>query len=232
MLIEIFSDLICPWCYIGMKRLERAIAGHNAALATQIEWHPFQLNPAMPEGGMDRARYVAAKFGGPRQAEGVLDHIRETALRDGIAINLDRISRTPNTMAAHRIVRLAARDGLASQMTARLFEAYFVEGLDIGAHDCLVQLGRDTGLEGDLNAFLAGSEEEAAVRAGNVAARRIGVNAVPCFVIEGRCSLSGAQEAEAFWPLFDIVATSRRQTSGAAHGGADFDSAHSSPVRQ
>src|SRR5690242_3257954 len=126
MLVEIYSDLICPWCYIGKHRLDRALA-ERARLPLERRWQPYELNPDMPSAGIDRTSYLAAKFGGIERARQVYAVIEETAARDGLPIRLDRIRRTPSTLAAHRLVRFASRFGLGDRMTELLFQAYFVE---------------------------------------------------------------------------------------------------------
>jgi predicted DsbA family dithiol-disulfide isomerase len=206
MLLEIFSDLVCPWCYIGKHRLERALAD-RPHVPVERRWQPFELNPDMPMAGLDRTAYLAAKFGGVERARQIYSVIEETAARDGLPIALDRIRRTPNTFDAHRLVRFAERRGLADRLTSRLFQAYFVEGADIGDREVLAAAAAEIGLDGDeALCHLGDGADSAAVRASQSVARQLGIQAVPCFVFDRRYALSGAQEPVAFLPFLDLAA--------------------------
>jgi predicted DsbA family dithiol-disulfide isomerase len=205
MLIEMFADLICPWCYIGKHRLTRALE-HRPRLKADIRWQPFQLNPDLPSGGMDRPAYLTAKFGGLDRARQIHLVVEETAERDGLALALDRIQRTPNTFNAHRLIRFAAHTGRADALADRLFHAYFAEGQDISQHDALVGAAADVGLDVDeAGTVLAGDAETAAVHAADALARQLGLQAVPCFIFNRRYALSGAQEPASFLPLLDLA---------------------------
>ncbi|HSK38176.1 MAG TPA: DsbA family oxidoreductase [Arenibaculum sp.] len=205
MLVEIYSDLICPWCFIGKRRLERALA-QRPRLVVDRRWRPFELNPDMQPAGMDRMAYLAAKFGGIERARQVYAVVEETAARDGLNLSLNRIRRTPNTLDAHRLVRYAARWDLADTLTDRLFDAYFIGGLDIGDHDVLAVKAVEAGLEEDhVRSFLDSDDETAVVRTAEATARQMGIQAVPCFVFNRRFALSGAQEPAAFLPLLDLA---------------------------
>lgn len=205
MLIEIYSDLICPWCYIGLHRIDRALA-ERPGRHFERRWMAFELNPDMPPAGMDRISYLAAKFGGLERARQIYSVIEESAERDGIPLTFDRVRRTPSTRDAHRLVRHAARQNLADAMTRRLFQAYFVEGRDIGDRDVLVELAGECGLDShDVRHFLAGDGELAVVRANQAAARQLGIQAVPCFIFGQRFALAGAQEPGTFLPLLDLA---------------------------
>lgn len=205
MLIEIFADLVCPWCYIGRHRLRRALA-ERPGLKTVRSWQPFQINPDMPPGGMDRTLYLAAKFGGAERAHQLHDIVEETAERDGLPLALDRIRCTPNTLDAHRLVRFADRAGLAEALVDALFGAYFIEGLDIGDRDVLAVKATDLGLAPDaVRTLLNGQAETATVRASDTRARHYGLQAVPCFIFDRRYALAGAQEPVAFLPLLDLA---------------------------
>ena len=206
MRIDIFYDLVCPWCFIGKRRLDRALAARPRP-GTEIYWQPFQLNPGMPRMGMDRQSYLAAKFGGRERAAQVYAMIAETAARDGMELALDRIACTPNTLDAHRLVRLMANRGTdAGAVVEAVFDAYFRQGHDIGRHDVLADIAAECGCPADAaKAFLVGDSDLAAVRAADSAARHMGIQAVPFFVFNRRFALSGAQEPAAFFPLFDLA---------------------------
>lgn len=192
--IDIVSDTICPWCYVGKRRLERALAGFDADEAC-VRWHPFQLNPGLPREGMDRAEYVAAKFGGAAAARAVYDRIREAGAEEGIAFAFERMPRTPNTFASHRVVRFAAREGRQGEVVEALFRAVFEDGRDIGDFETLVDVGAECGIDPvDLAEHLAGAEDADALRAEEERARRMGVTGVPFFVVGGRYAVAGAQD--------------------------------------
>lgn len=206
--IDIYFDLVCPWCYIGKHRLERALA-NRPDLQPRICWRPFQLNPGMPRGGMDRGAYLATKFGGPERARQIHAMITDTAARDGLPLNLDRITRTPNTLDGHRLVRwVAARGSDAGAAVEAIFRAYFADGLDIGDVDVLIGIAVSLGYGADeIRSHLTSDAEIAAILSSDAAARRMGIQAVPCFVFAGRYALSGAQEPHAFDPMFDLAET-------------------------
>jgi predicted DsbA family dithiol-disulfide isomerase len=204
--IEIVHDLVCPWCYLGVRRLMRSIR-RRPDLAFDLIWRPFLLNPDMPRIGMARADYVARKFGGEERARRLYNTISETARREGILFRFDRIKRSPSSIDAHRLVRYAARYGRADAMVEALFSAHFTDGLDIGDHAVLTAVAVACGLDaGDANWFLLSEQETDAVHAENLRAHRLGINGVPCFVIGGGHAIAGAQEPEVIERLFDVAA--------------------------
>jgi predicted DsbA family dithiol-disulfide isomerase len=209
MLIEIVSDLICPWCLIGKRRLDRALA-QRPAIQAEIVWHPFQLNPDMPREGIDRQVYVTAKFGSRERAAQIYARVSDAAVKDGIPVALDKIKRTPSTLDGHRLVRFAARHGLGTEMTEALFQAYFVEGENIGDHAVLARKAEAVGLDRiEVAEYLASDADLDAVRAADMAARRSGIDGVPRFIFDRRYVLSGAHEPAAFLPVFDAILTER-----------------------
>ena len=204
--IDVVSDTICPWCYVGKRRLERALAGFDAD-EVRVRWHPFQLNPDLPREGMDRAEYVAAKFGGAEAARAVYDRIREAGAEEGIAFAFERMPRTPNTFASHRVVRFAAREGRQDETVEALFRAVFMNGRDIGDFETLVDVGAECGIDPvALAEHLAGAEEADALRAEEERSRRMGVTGVPFFIIGGRYAVTGAQDPAVLRGVLDRVA--------------------------
>ena len=204
--IEIVHDLVCPWCFLGVRRLMRTLR-RRPDLAFELTWRPFLLNPDMPRVGMARADYVARKFGGEERARRLYNTISETGQREGILFRFDRIKRSPSSIDAHRLVRYAARFGRADAMVEALFSAHFTDGLDIGEHAILVAVANACGLDGAAaRRFLAGDSEVDAVHADNLRAHRLGINGVPCFVISGRHAIAGAQEPEVIERLLDVAA--------------------------
>ena len=206
MQIDIFFDLVCPWCFIGKHRMDRALA-ERPSLPVDLNWQPFQLNPGMPPGGMDRRDYLSAKFGGSGRAAQIYAMVAETAERDGLTLELDAIRRTPNTLDAHRLVRFATRHGRdPAHVAEAIFRAYFQQGRDIGDRNTLADIGEEIGLDRDSVAdHLASRTDINHVRSADAAARRMGIQAVPCFVFDRRYALSGAQEPDSFIPMFDLA---------------------------
>lgn len=196
--IDVISDVICPWCYIGKRHLERAIEIlANQHLHFTVAWHPFQLNPDMPPEGVDRAQYRLAKFGSAERSRQLDERIAETAATVGLEFHLDRLTRTPNTLNAHRVIRLAGHRGVQDAVVEALFEGYFCNGADIGDTEVLVALGQEGGLErDDIVTMLA---DEAGVRdvvAADRMARNCGIQGVPSFALQGHVLFSGAVPAE------------------------------------
>lgn len=207
MRIDVVSDVICPWCYIGKRRLAAALQ-QRPEVEAEILWHPFQLNPDMPPEGMARERYIAAKFGGGQHASRIYQNVTEVGAAVGIPFHFEHIRVTPNTRDAHRLIRRATEGGDADALVEALFEAYFIEGRDIGDRATLAAIAGEAGLDGEATArFLASREGAEEVLAEDMSARRIGINAVPCFIFDRKYVVSGAQEPEFFFPLFDLLKT-------------------------
>lgn len=203
--IDIFSDTICPWCLIGKRRLERALA-ERPGLEAAIHWRTFQLNPMMPKGGMERQSYLSMKFGGPENATAIYDRIRRAGAEDGIDFAFEDIPRTPNTVDSHRLVRWAAGQGRESEAAEALFQAYFFRGQDIGALDVLTAAAERAGLDpAEARAFLESSALEAEIRDEDRQARGLGIDGVPCFVFNGRHALAGAQPPKVLVQMLDLA---------------------------
>ncbi len=216
--IDIFSDTICPWCFIGKRRLDRALAERPQANLT-IHWRAFQLNPDMPEGGMDRQRYVEVKFGGPDNAKAVYDQVRAAGESEGIDFAFEAMRRTPNTIASHRLIHHAAggaagdgaeggAEGANRQdaVVQALFDAYFLRGEDIGDLDVLTAAAEAGGLDAAAaRAFLEGDAGDEAVRAEDRGAREAGISGVPCFIFNRQHALAGAHPPEVLHQLFDLA---------------------------
>jgi predicted DsbA family dithiol-disulfide isomerase len=210
MRIEIVCDVVCPWCFIGKRRLERALAMRRD-VEVSLAWRPFQLNPDMPREGMPRELYLAAKFGGARNATRIYANVIAAGRSEGIEFAFDRIRRTPNTLDAHRLIRLADDFGRADRIVQALFEAYFLDGRDIGDLDTLSNIADAAGLErSETRHHLAGDLGAEEVRADDRRARHLGIHAVPCFIVDRSYAISGAQEPEMFLPLFDISTETAR----------------------
>jgi predicted DsbA family dithiol-disulfide isomerase len=194
--LDILSDPVCPWCYIGKRRLDLALA-ETGLSPFAIRWRMFRLNPEMPREGMDRRDYLEAKFGGPEKAAEVYARIAEAAEASGLALALDRIERTPDTTDAHRVLHWAAAEGAAHAAAEALFRRYFVEGRDISEPAVLADAAEEAGMERAVVArLLEGEADREALLEEERAAREMGVTGVPCFVINGRHVLQGAQERD------------------------------------
>ncbi len=212
--LDILSDPICPWCYIGKSYFDRAIAAHPDHPFT-TEWHPFQLNPEMPKDGMDRRAYLEAKFGGQEQAVQVYSKIATAAEEAGLTLNLSGIQRTPNTLNAHRLIHWAGIEGKQTSIVSFLFEAYFEKGQDIGANDVLIALAERAEMDtGVITELLKGDADAADIQARDAHARQRGVTGVPTFIIANQHVLPGAQPA-ALWE--QVIADIKAQVKDAAN---------------
>jgi predicted DsbA family dithiol-disulfide isomerase len=192
LVIEVVSDVVCPWCYLGKKRLDAALKGETGIA---VRWRPFQLDPTIPPEGRDRKAYMKAKFGdGPRLAE-IHARLKGLGAEVGVGFDFEAISRSPNTLDAHRLIRFATEAGLADALVERLFADYFERGRDIGDRETLNEAARACGL-GDVSARLDDGEGANEVREEIKAAQRIGVTGVPFFIFASKYAVSGAQSED------------------------------------
>lgn len=198
--IDIISDVVCPWCYIGKRKLEATLAQRaDGAPRATTRWHAFQLNPDIPAGGVDRRTYLERKFGGPERARQIYARVKAAGDEVGIAFDFERIQRQPNTFDAHRLLAWAQDIDLAraDSLVERLFSAYFIEGIDIGDRDALARLAGEAGFDaGAAHQWLVSDEGRAAVESEERRARALGVSGVPFFVFNQRLAVSGAQPPE------------------------------------
>ncbi|MBM3481747.1 MAG: DsbA family oxidoreductase [Alphaproteobacteria bacterium] len=207
MRIDIISDTICPWCYVGKRRFERALAELPAGTEVTVAWWPFQLNPQMPPEGKERAGYLVERFGSEERAREIFRPLEAAGRSEGIPFAFNEILRTPNTMASHRLIAFAGERGRQNEVVEVLFRRYFELGEDIGELGVLVASAVEAGLDEDeTRAYLESDQGRSEVEAGDVAARKLGINGVPCFIVNARYALSGAQEPEVFRRVFDLAA--------------------------
>jgi predicted DsbA family dithiol-disulfide isomerase len=208
--VDVVSDVVCPWCYIGERKLETALARLRAdepGLAPTVRWHPFELNPDLPVEGIPRAAYLEKKFGGKARAAEIYARVRAVGAEVGIAFDFDRIARQPNTREAHRLIAWAQQRGDAGALVERLFRAYFVEGRWIGERDLLAALAADSGLPGDeARNVLASDLYRAEVEAEYREAQEAGITGVPFFIFNGRTAVSGAHDPDV---LLEAIAAAR-----------------------
>jgi len=207
MQIDIVSDTVCPWCFIGKRRLERALA--KAGLDdVQIGWRPFQLNPDMPSEGMDRREYLKLKFGGDGSGGGMYQAIRAAGEDESIPFDFSAIRIQPNTIDSHRLIHFAGTRGKQDAVVEALFRAYFTNGRNIGEIDALVDAAVDGGLDGEeVRAYLASDADRERIVEEDRVAREIGVQGVPCFIINRTYAVSGAQDPSVFLKVFESVAS-------------------------
>ena len=194
--IEIFSDVVCPWCYIGKKRLD-AVLGTPAGEGVTLRWRPYQLYPNMPAEGMDRARYLEARYGADADRGRVPERIEAEAGEVGLKLDFSAIETMPNTFQAHRLLELGANHGVQHDLAEVLFDYYFCSGRDVGDADVLAEAAETVGLDGALaGEYLSGTAGVDAVREQLQRAVEVGVSGVPCYLLGGRFALPGAQTPE------------------------------------
>ncbi|HVE21139.1 MAG TPA: DsbA family oxidoreductase [Acidocella sp.] len=211
LVIEVVHDFVCPWCYLGVKRLSLLLA-RRRDLNVEMVWRPFLLNPDMPRSGMTRSDYMIRKFGAEERGRRLYHSITELGASEGIEFNFAAIRRTPSSVDAHRLIRYAQAFGAADVLVDEIFRAHFVEGLDIGVPATLVRLAALQGMDARATAlFLASSEGAEFVHAENLHAHRLGINGVPCFLIDGEHAIAGAQEVEVLERLIDLAACTMRE---------------------
>ncbi|MCW5797120.1 MAG: DsbA family oxidoreductase [Nitrospira sp.] len=197
--IDVYSDVVCPWCYVGKRRLEQALESVQAQATARVFWRPFQLNPTMPKTGMDRRVYLEAKFGGPGEMKAIQDRVASVGRSVGIEFAFDRIARTPNTFDAHRLIWFAQQQGRQDAVVEELFHGYFTEGLHIGQPETLIALAVRAGLDGKAaECLLQAHQGVDAVRQEEAHGRQLGIRGVPYFVLNGKTAISGAQPVETF----------------------------------
>jgi predicted DsbA family dithiol-disulfide isomerase len=194
--LDIISDPICPWCYIGKTQLDSALASvENNPFV--IQWHPFQLNPDMPRDGMNRRDYLEGKFGGKEGAVRAYAPVVERAEAVGLSINFEAMQRTPNTLDAHRLIHWAGIEQKQTEAVDALFRAYFVEGRDIGNADVLGDIADDIGMDASVVLKLLASDADTDdIRKRDSHSREMGVNSVPTFIVAGQHAVPGAQPPE------------------------------------
>lgn len=205
MQLNVIFDTVCPWCYIGKRRLERALA-LRPKLSVSIQWHPFLLNPDMPPNGIDRSAYLIKKFGSEARVRRIYGAISEAGQSVEIDFAFDRIDRTPNSILSHKLIRYASERISADSLVEDIFEAYFIKGADIGKVPVLMDLAAHHGLNLDaLQAYLESDLDADTVYEENVRAHRLGINGVPAFNFNGGMVISGAQEPEVLVRVMDAA---------------------------
>lgn len=209
--IDVISDVVCPWCFIGQKRLEKALQSASD-VAVEIRWRPYQLDPTIPREGKDRKAYMLAKFGSEERLRQVHGAVKEAGDAEDIAFDFGAIKVSPNTLDAHRVLRWAATEGgdVQNRVARRLFQLYFEEGQNIGDRQVLIAAARDAGMDtAVVETLLLSDADREAVEAEIATAAKMGVSGVPCFLIEGRYAVMGAQEPQALADAIRQVAAAK-----------------------
>lgn len=212
--IDVVSDVVCPWCFIGQKRLGRAL-GAVPEIDVDVRWRPYQLDPTIPPEGKDRKAYMLAKFGSEERLREIHARIEPLGAEEGIAFDFGAIKVSPNTLDAHRVLRWAAAAGgdLQDRLAKRLFQLYFEEGANVGDHGVLIEAAREVGMDAAVVETLLPTDADRDAVATEVAtASRMGITGVPCFLLEGKYAVMGAQNA-------DTLADAIRQVAAAKARG-------------
>ena len=209
--LDIFSDPVCPWCYLGKANLERALEAHPGH-SFEVEWHPFQLNPDLPAEGVVKRDYLLARFGSAEKLAQIHQQFRDHAAQAGVAIDPDVPQRIPNTLNAHRMIHWAGLEGRQAAMVSALMRAYWVEGRDIGDLSVLADLGAEAGMDrAVVLRLLASDADQDLIKSREAHARARGVNAVPTYLIANQYVLSGAQPPQLWGQVIDELAAQGRQ---------------------
>ncbi len=210
--VDVISDCVCPWCYVGKRHLDEAMAKVAERYEVEVEWHPFQLSPETPVGGRDWKEYVEERFGSMDRMVQMHGRLREVGQRAGIDFAFEKIERAANTRDAHRLIWMAGQAGLQDAVVEGLFAAYFTAGGDLNSHELLAEVAAEAGMDGaKVRERLRAGDGEEAVRYGLVEARQAGVTGVPFFIVEGKFALSGAQPVETMIEVMDRAAAEKAE---------------------
>lgn len=202
--IDVYSDVICPWCFIGKRRLEKALALIKDRFEARVTWHPFVLNPDMPKEGMNRKEYRSAKFGSWKKSLALDEQVKQAGASEGISFRHDLMDKTPNTNDAHKLILFAGRQGIQDKVADAIFNGYFVEGKDVGNRETLIEIGAAVGMDVEMvKNFLESEESTIAVNEAEAEGRRLRIDGVPNFIINNRVSFSGAQSVDSFIRAFE-----------------------------
>jgi len=194
--IDVISDVVCPWCYLGKRRLARALVAEPRDKIS-VRWRPYQLDPSIPPGGLDRKAYLRDKFGDEKKLEAAHERLRALGAEEGLTFAFDKIERAPNTLDAHRLIRWASESGVQDEIVERLFSLYFREGGDVGDRRLLVEAAHEAGIDStDVERRLNDAVDENEVRREIAQAQSLGVTGVPFFIFASRFAAPGAQSPE------------------------------------
>ncbi len=204
--IDVVSDVVCPWCFIGKHRLEKALA-LRPDIPVEVHWRPYFLNDWIPREGMSREQYLTTKFGSPERYKGIAQRVGAAAAEEGLVYASDKMKRQPNTLDCHRLIRWAEVEGKAAEMKQKLMDLYFTQGADLTERETLVQAAADIGLDADtVRAGLASDQDVAEIEREAQSAKEAGIEGVPCFIFGGKFAVSGAQSPEYLAQAIDRLA--------------------------
>lgn len=216
--IEVVSDAICPWCYVAKRNLDAAVAELRKSFSVDVKWRPFELNPDMPKGGLDRKKYRSAKFGSWEKSQRLDAHVAEAGKAAGLDFHHERMERTPNTFEAHRLIWWAEKEGVQDAVVEGLFAGYFTQGRDVGDCEILAQIAGEAGLDrAKVKAFLDGDDGREKVRLMTAAAYASGLTGVPTITVNGKALFSGAVSTETM-----LAAIRKTVVSNASSAAAEF----------
>ncbi|MEM7429048.1 MAG: DsbA family oxidoreductase [Pseudomonadota bacterium] len=213
--IDVISDVMCPWCLIGKRRLEKALQMREG-VPVEVRWRPFQLDATIPEDGMDRQEYLSRKFGGPEGAKSIYDNVRAAGAEEDIPFRFEDIKKSPNTINAHRVIRWAEAMGVQNEVAERLFQLYFMEGGDLTDKEVLADNAEKAGMEREVvETLLAGDADKEEVKNEIATASQMGVTGVPCFIVDGKYAVMGAQQPEVIAGAIDKILEERAEAESA-----------------
>ena len=208
--IGVVSDVVCPWCYIGKRRLEKAIHQSSERFDFEVEYFPFELNPHMPEEGADYRHYLIEKFGSEARYNQLTGHVKQVAAQEGIDFNMDIQSVSPNTRNAHRIILLAKEDGKQDEVVENFYKAFFTEGVDLSKNENLLDIAEHSGLDRDkIEQLLESNTGKVEIEMAEKELHDLGITGVPLFIIDNKFAISGAQHVDAFIQAFEEAAMER-----------------------
>jgi predicted DsbA family dithiol-disulfide isomerase len=208
--IDVISDVVCPWCFIGKRRLEKALA-LRPGVTVEVHWRPYFLNDWIPREGMSREQYLTTKFGSPERYKGIAQRVAAAAAEEGLTYAADKMKRQPNTLDCHRLIRWAEGVGKAADMKQKLMDLYFTQGADLTDRDTLVKAAADVGLDADtVRPALASDQDVAEIEQEAQSAKAAGIEGVPCFIFGGKFAVSGAQSPEYLAEALDRVAQAQQ----------------------
>lgn len=208
--IGVVSDVVCPWCYIGKRRLEKAIHQSSDRFDFEVEYFPFELNPQMPEEGTDYRQYLVGKFGSESKFLQLTNHVKEIAAQEGLEYNMDLQKTSPNTRNAHRIILVAKEDGKQVEVVEALFKAYFTDGVDLSRIDNLIDIAVQAGMERTkIQQLLDSTTGKLEIEMAEKELQDLGITGVPFYIIDNKFAISGAQSAEAFVKAFEEVSAEK-----------------------
>ena len=227
MQIDVISDTVCPWCFIGKRRLEKALEKLRAERPDEdikVNWHPFQLNPDMPEEGRDHKEYYREKFGDDERVAELVDNMTAAGAAEGLEFDFNAIEKSPNTLASHRLIRWAATTGRQDAVVEALFRAYFMEGRDIGDHGVLTEIAGAAGMDADLvKALYAEGRDKELVAQDVIGAQQMGIRGVPFFIVDFKYSVSGAQSPEVFVDVIGKALDAEGEDDGESEAKAEAE---------